>query len=149
MFLVWRTDEKSMTLSYQGKLTFPERQLYLKACMIFLVMGHVRPAQQNSVVLYCCKAEGGFCDEVRLTRFVRFSLFFLSTFMCLSIIVSGRSSLPRPCNIGILYLFGNLADCERLFDKKIWLWFVLEFYHWVIRPWVWSLVCEYMYIAGS
>ena len=98
-----------MTLSYQGKLTFPERQLYLKARMIFLVMGHVRPAQQNSVVLYCCKAEGGFCDEVRLTRFVRFSLFFLSTFMC----------LPRPCNIRILYLFGNLADCERLFDKKI------------------------------
>jgi hypothetical protein len=76
--------------------------------MIFLL--NVGSDQCNSVGLYCYEAEGGFCDKVRLTRFVRLSLFFLSIF--------GRSSLPRPGNIRILYLFGTLEDCERLFDNK-------------------------------
>ena len=59
-----------------------------------------------------------FCDEVRLSRFVRFNLFFLVYFYGFKYNCVGRSSLPRPCNIRILDLFGNLADCERLFDKK-------------------------------
>ena len=115
------------------KINIPWKTVVLKSSYDIFVYGPCSTSPTKQCCADCSKAEGGFCDEVRLTRFVRFSLFFLSTFMC----------LPRPCNIRILYLFGNLADCERLFDKKIWLWFVLEFYHWVIScdpEYTWSCI---------
>ena len=74
-----RYDRTYLSNSYRGQLTFPERLLYLSSYDIFVNVGS---DQRNSVGLYCYKAEGGFCDEVRLTRFVRFSLFFSSIFMC-------------------------------------------------------------------
>jgi hypothetical protein len=79
-------------------------------------MGHVGSTQRNSVGFYSFNAEGGLCDKVRLNRFVWF--IFLVYFYVFKYTRLGRSSLPGPCNIRIFDLFGNLADCDRFFDKE-------------------------------